>query len=87
MKILAALVIFVVASIICMILGALLGRSSRAQVKFFATLLIGIVMLATIALGLVAAVGGVPWMTGPWLLILSAIGFIVAVGKIGCAVH
>jgi hypothetical protein len=87
MNFLAALGIFAVAAIICAILAALFSRAGRAPVKFLAALIIGVVMLATIATALVAAVGAIPWMTGPWLLVLCALGFIVACGKIGCAVH
>ena len=53
-----------------------------ARMKFLSALIIGFVMMAVIAAGMVLAVFG-----KPWLLILSLLGFVVAVGKIGCATH
>ena len=41
-----------------------------------------LIMGALIGLGLLLAVNG-----SPWLLIASVLGFIVAVGKIGCMSH
>ena len=41
-----------------------------------------LIMGAVIGAGLLLAVKG-----SPWLLLISTLGFIVAVGKIGCASH
>ena len=41
-----------------------------------------VIMGVIIGTGLLLAVHG-----SPWLLLLSLLGFIVAVGKIGCATH
>ena len=41
-----------------------------------------LIMAAFIGAGLLLAVKG-----SPWLLLISMVGFIVAVGKIGCASH
>jgi hypothetical protein len=50
--------------------------------KFLSALVLGIVMMGIIAAGLALAVAG-----KPLLLIVSLLGFVVAVGKIGCATH
>ena len=50
--------------------------------KFILASLIWLVMAAVIGAGIIWAVHG-----NPWLLILSLAGFVVAVGKIGCATH
>ena len=60
---------------------ALEAKLNRIPVmKFFAALMIGLIMLAIIATGIVLAVVG-----KPWLLVFSLLAFVVAVGKIGCA--
>jgi hypothetical protein len=41
-----------------------------------------LIMGAIISTGLVLAVNG-----SPWLLLAGVLGFIIAVGKIGCASH
>jgi hypothetical protein len=51
-------------------------------IKFLYALIVWFAMLAVISAGIVLAVAG-----KPWLLILSLVAFVVAVGKIGCAVH
>jgi len=50
--------------------------------KFLWAMLIWLVMGAIITTGIVLATIG-----KPWLLIVGLLGFIVAVGKIGCATH
>jgi len=50
--------------------------------KFLWAMLIWLVMGAIITTGIVLATIG-----KPWLLIVELLGFIVAVGKIGCATH
>ena len=50
--------------------------------KFFWALVIWLVMGAIIIAGIVVATTGTPW-----LLIIGLLGFIFAVGKIGCATH
>ena len=50
--------------------------------KFLFATLIWLGMGAIIGAGILWAVHG-----NPWLLILSLAGFVVAVGKIGCATH
>jgi hypothetical protein len=50
--------------------------------KFFLAILVWVIMGAIIGTGMVLAVKG-----SPWLLILSVVGFCVAVGKIGCSQH
>jgi hypothetical protein len=52
------------------------------QMKFLAALIVWFVMGAIITAGLVLATTG-----KPLLLILGLLGFILAVGKIGCATH
>src|SRR5262249_35206444 len=66
------------------------GKSSRAwgtgrydpAMKLFLAILVWLIMGAIIGTDLLWAVNG-----SPWLLFASVIGFIVAVGKIGCATH
>jgi hypothetical protein len=53
-----------------------------AAMKFLYALIVWFAMLAVITAGIVLAVVG-----KPWLMIISLVAFIVAVGKIGCAVH
>ena len=53
-----------------------------AKMKFLWAMLIWLVMGAIITTGIVLATIG-----KPWLLIVGLLGFIVAVGKIGCATH
>jgi hypothetical protein len=51
--------------------------------KFFYACFAWLLIAAVLAVGLfLFAVKGSPWM-----LVISVIGFIVAVGKIGCATH
>jgi len=50
--------------------------------KLFYALVVWIAMGAVIGAGILLAVKG-----NPWLLVAGLIGFVVAVGKIGCAVH
>ena len=50
--------------------------------KLFSVILVWLIMGAILGTGLLWAVQG-----SPWLLLLGVIGFIVAVGKIGCATH
>jgi len=50
--------------------------------KFFWALVIWLVMGAIITAVIVVATTG-----KPWLLIIGLLGFIFAVGKIGCATH
>jgi len=50
--------------------------------KFLWALLIWLVMGAIITAGIVVATTG-----KPWLLLIGLLGFIFAVGKIGCATH
>ena len=53
--------------------------------KFLSALVIGIVMMGIIAAALAFTVAGKGW--GAVLLVASLLGFIIAVGKIGCATH
>ena len=50
--------------------------------KFFYAILVWMLMGIVIGTGMVMAVKG-----SPWLLIASVVGFVVAVGKIGCTQH
>jgi len=50
--------------------------------KFLAAMIVWLAMGAFISTGIVYAVHG-----RPVLLIIGLVGFIVAVGKIGCATH
>ena len=50
--------------------------------KLIYAFVIWIGMGAVIGAGILMAIKG-----SPWLLIAALIGFVVAVGKIGCAVH
>ena len=50
--------------------------------KLFLAFAVWIIMGALIGSGLLLAILG-----SPWLLIASVVGFIIAVGKIGCATH
>ena len=50
--------------------------------KFLSALIVWFVMGAIITAGIVMAVAG-----KPWLLFVGLLGFIFAVGKIGCATH
>ncbi len=50
--------------------------------KFLWALIIWLVMGAIITAGIVVATTG-----KPWLLLFGLLGFIFAVGKIGCATH
>ena len=51
--------------------------------KFFLPLFVWLVMAAIITAGILLAVAG----KGLWLLILSAVGFIVMFSKYGCLTH
>jgi hypothetical protein len=50
--------------------------------KFISAMIVWLVMGAVITAGIVMATTG-----KPWLLIVGLLGFIFAVGKIGCATH
>ncbi len=50
--------------------------------KLLAAILVWVVMGIIIGAGILLAI-----KSTPWLLILSLAAFVVAVGKIGCAVH
>jgi len=53
--------------------------------KLFLAIVVWLIMGALIGSGLLLSVSG--HAVGPWLLGVSVLGFIVAVGKIGCATH
>ena len=50
--------------------------------KLFCAIAVWIGMGTVLGLGILAAVKG-----SPWLLIAGLIGFVIAVGKIGCTTH
>ncbi len=53
--------------------------------KLFLAIVVWLIMGALIGTGLLLSVSG--HTSGPWILVASVLGFIVAVGKIGCATH
>ena len=50
--------------------------------KLLLAMVVWLLMAVVIGAGILMAVKG-----SPWLLIASLIGFVIAVGKIGCATH
>jgi hypothetical protein len=52
------------------------------RMKLILAFAVWLIMAAILGAGLLLAVKG-----SPWLLVLGMLGFIVAVGKIGCSSH
>ena len=53
--------------------------------KLFLAFAVWVIMGLLIGGGLLLSVSG--HSSGPWILLASVLGFIVAVGKIGCTTH
>jgi len=54
----------------------------QSGMKLILAIAVWLIMGAILGLGLLTAVNG-----SPWLLIAGVLGFIIAVGKIGCLSH
>ena len=63
-------------------MNTLAGRVTSGNMNFIAAMIVWLAMGAFITAGIVMATTG-----KPILLIIGLLGFIYAVGKIGCATH